>query len=123
MTPRTGASSDAGARAKEWLSQLETMIQDVATQAAPVARQVGAKAAELAAVAASKAGPIAQKAAEVTTEYGQKFADRATAVAAELRSDTDGANGNGAHGPDDVADAPRTRPATSRTRPRTPQAA
>ena len=56
----TGAD-DASAQGREWLAQLETMINDIATQAAPVARQVGAKAAELAAVAAIKAGPIAQR--------------------------------------------------------------
>ncbi len=77
----------AGARAREWLAQLESMIQDIATQAAPVARQVGAKAAELAAVAAVKAGPLAQKAAEVTTDVGQRFAERAQSVAAELRGE------------------------------------
>ena len=78
------------------MTQLETMIQEIATQAAPVARQVGAKAAELAAVAATKAGPIAQRAAEVTTEYGTRFAERAQAVAAELRAeDAATAAGNG----------------------------
>lgn len=92
--PIPDAAGDAGsdgaagsARAREWLSQLESMIQDIATQAAPVARQVGAKAAELAAVAAVKAGPLAQKAAEVTTDVGQRFAERAQSVAAELRGD------------------------------------
>jgi len=110
--PEAGADGPADptaqARAREWLTQLETMIQEIAAQAAPVARQVGskaaelagvaaeqaapvarqvgAKAAELASVAASKAGPIAQRAAEVTTDAGQRFADRAQSVAAELRS-------------------------------------
>jgi hypothetical protein len=85
-----GAAPDvagsASQKAREWLTQLEAMIQEMATQAAPVARQVGAKAAELAAVAAVKAGPLAHKAAEVTTDAGQKFAERAQAVAAELRA-------------------------------------
>ena len=81
------AAQDAAAnsRAREWLSQLELMIQNVAREAAPVAREVGAKAAELAAVAAVKAGPIAHKAAEATTEYGQRFAERAQSVAADWR--------------------------------------
>jgi hypothetical protein len=81
---------DAGTgnqRAREWLGQLESMIQDMATQAAPVARQIGAKAAELAAVAAVKAGPLAQRAAVVTTDVGQRFAERAQSVAAELRGE------------------------------------
>jgi hypothetical protein len=74
-------------RAREWLAQLEAMIQEIATQAAPVARQVGAKAAELAAIAAVKAGPLAHKAADVTTDVGQRFAERAQSVAAELRGE------------------------------------
>src|SRR6476659_5693856 len=40
---------------REWLGQLQKMIDDVATQAAPVARQVAAKAAELAAAGAAAA--------------------------------------------------------------------
>jgi hypothetical protein len=72
--------------AREWMSQLESMIRGVATQAAPVAKEIGAKAAELAAVAAVKAGPAAHRAAELTTEYGAKFAERAQSVAADLRS-------------------------------------
>jgi hypothetical protein len=68
------------------MSQLESMIRGVATQAAPVAKEIGAKAAELAAVAAVKAGPAAHRAAELTTEYGAKFAERAQSVAADLRS-------------------------------------
>lgn len=76
---------EAAAKGREWLAQLESMIQDVATQAAPVARQVAAKAAELTAVAAVKAGPIAQRAAEVTTDAGQKLAERAQSLASELR--------------------------------------
>jgi hypothetical protein len=89
-TPPTGDGDGAGgagpARAREWVAQLEAMIQQISTQAAPVARQVGAKAAELAAVAAVKAGPAAQKAAELTTDYGQRFAEKAQSVAAELRA-------------------------------------
>jgi creatinine amidohydrolase/Fe(II)-dependent formamide hydrolase-like protein len=81
------AVDSAGSRAREWLSQLETMIQQVAREAAPVAREVGAKAAELAAVAAVKAGPVAQRAAAATTEYGQRFAEKAQSVAADWRQD------------------------------------
>jgi hypothetical protein len=84
-------------KAREWLAQLEAMIQDVATQAAPVARQVGAKAAELAAVAAVKAGPVAHRAADLTTDYGQRFAEKAQSVAADLRH---------AAAPDDTSEVP-----------------
>ncbi len=80
-----GDDSGGASRAREMLSQLESMIQQVGTAAAPVARQVSAKAAELAALAAVKAGPAAQKAAELTTEYGQRFAEKAQTVASDLR--------------------------------------
>jgi hypothetical protein len=76
----------SNAKGSEWLSQLQTMINDITTQAAPVARQVAAKAAELTAVAAVKAGPLAQRAAEVTTDAGQKLAERAQSLAAKLRA-------------------------------------
>ena len=78
--------ASASAKAREWLAQLEAMIQDLASQAAPVARQVGAKAAELAAIAATKAGPLAHKAATVTADVGQRVAERASSVAADLRA-------------------------------------
>src|SRR5205085_11971170 len=48
------ASSDAQA----WLTQLQAIMDDIATQSAPVAREIGAKAAELAALAAERAGPL-----------------------------------------------------------------
>jgi hypothetical protein len=107
------ADAASSSRAREWLSQLETMIQQVATQAAPVARDIGAKAAELAAVAAVKAGPAAQKAAAVTTEYGQKFADKAQSVAADLRHENEAAKATG-DGPaaEPILEAP-TDPAAS----------
>ena len=98
------------ARGGEWMAQLEAMIQQISTQAAPVARQVGAKAAELAAVAAVKAGPAAQRAAVFTTDYGQRFAEKAQSVAAELRSQ-DAADGAA---PD--AAAPEAAAAPSRRR-------
>lgn len=88
-------SPDAGRdRAKEWLTQLQLMIDNVATHAAPVAREIGAKAAELAALAGTKAGPIAHKAAEVTAAAGEKVAERGREVAAELRRDAT-TNGQG----------------------------
>ncbi len=91
----TNEAAAASARAREWLLQLETMIQNVAREAAPVAREVGAKAAELAAVAAVKAGPAAHKAAAVTAEYGQRFAERAQSVAADLRHENEAAKAPG----------------------------
>ncbi len=87
----SGDGAGASAKARELLTQLESIIQQVQTVAAPVARQVSAKAAELAALAAVKAGPAAQKAAELTTEYGQRFAEKAQTVAADLRHHDDAA--------------------------------
>jgi len=80
-------SVDAGAKAREWIGQLQAMIENLATQAAPVVREVGAKAAELAAIAGDKAGPVAQKAAEFTGQAGQKIAEKSRDLAAELRRD------------------------------------
>ncbi|SRR5690242_2402078 len=84
------SSTDAGAKAREWISQLQSMIEDLATQAAPVVKEVGAKAAELAAIAGDKAGPVAQRAAEFTGQAGQKIAEKSRDLAAELRRDVAG---------------------------------
>ena len=81
------AGTDAGAKAREWLGQLQTMIENLATQAAPVVKEVGAKAAELAAIAGDKAGPVAARAAEFTGQAGQKLAEKSRDLAAELRRD------------------------------------
>jgi len=80
-------SGDAGAKAREWLSQLQSIIDQLATQAGPVVKEVGAKAAELAALAGEKAGPVAHKAAEVTGKAGEKLAVKGRDLAAELRRD------------------------------------
>ncbi|MGC8633447.1 MAG: hypothetical protein ACP5VP_02070 [Candidatus Limnocylindrales bacterium] len=71
--------------ARDWVGQLQNMIDNVAEHAGPVLREVAAKAAELAGVAAENAGPALQKAATVTTEVGQKVAARSKEYAAELR--------------------------------------
>ena len=81
------AKADPGARAREWLGQLQAMIENLATQATPVVKEVGAKAAELAALAGEKAGPAAQKAAEFTGQAGQKLAVKSRELAGELRRD------------------------------------
>ena len=80
-------SGEAGTRAREWMTQLQSMIEQLATQAAPVVREVGAKAAELAALAGDKAGPVAARAAELTGQAGHKLAVRSRDFAAELRRD------------------------------------
>jgi hypothetical protein len=79
------SASSAGATGREWIAQLQTMIENAATQAAPVMREVAAKAAELAAVAGEKAGPVAARAAELTAEAGHRIAERSRDFAADLR--------------------------------------
>jgi hypothetical protein len=84
--PEATGGNDARATAERMLAQLQSMIDSVATQAAPVVRQVGAKAAELAAVAADRAGPIAHRAADATADASGKLAEKSRTWAAELRS-------------------------------------
>lgn len=101
----TGTRSSASATGREWLGQLQAMIENAATQAGPVLREVAAKAAELAAVAGDKAGPAAARAAELTAEAGHRIAERSRGFASEIRRDqaaradepaSDGADGRGA---------------------------
>lgn len=93
--PTTGR---AGAQAREWLSQLQAMIEKLATQSAPVVREVGAKAAELAAIAGDKAGPVAAKAAELTGQAGHKLAEKSRDFASDLRRDAAAAKADKAAG-------------------------
>lgn len=96
----SGASGgEARATAEKMLGQLQSMIDAIATQAAPVVRQVGAKAAELAAVAADRAGPLAHKAADATADAGGRLAERSRTWAADLRSRA----ADAVDGPDDAA--------------------
>jgi hypothetical protein len=79
-----------GSAPERMLSQLQSMIDSIATQAAPVVKQIGAKAAELAAAAADRAGPIAHKAADATAGASVKIAERSREFAADLRRDNNG---------------------------------
>jgi hypothetical protein len=90
------AAGDTRAAGERMLNQLQGMIDSVAKQGAPMARQVGIKAAELAAAAADRAGPFAHQAADATADASVKFAERARLWAAELRSRTVG-DTNGVH--------------------------
>ena len=87
------AGQGAGTPAERMLAQLQSMIDSIATQAAPVVKQVGAKAAELAAAAADRAGPIAHKAADATAGASVKIASRSREFAADLRRDSNGHGG------------------------------
>jgi hypothetical protein len=91
-----GATNDARAAAERMLAQLQSMIDSIATQAAPVVRQIGAKAAELAAVAADRAGPLAHRAADATADASVKIAERSRTLAADLRSRASDGNGSDA---------------------------
>jgi len=99
------AQSDRAEKAREWLAQLQSMIENLATQAAPVVRDIGAKAAELAAMAGEKAGPVAQRAAELTGQAGVKVAERSRNLAAELRRDAAAAKAAADGTGDEAADA------------------
>jgi hypothetical protein len=101
-------STDAGAKAREWIGQLQAMIENLATQAAPVVKEIGAKAAELAAVAGDKAGPVAQKAAEYTGQAGQKIAEKSRDLAAERRRDVAGTKAGEATTETSESDTPTT---------------
>ena len=94
--PETSANAQggAGATAERMIAQLQSMIDSIATQAAPVVRQVGAKAAELAAAAADRAGPIAHRAADATADASVKIAERSRVLAADLRRDMWAGNGS-----------------------------
>jgi hypothetical protein len=83
------SAESTGSTTREWLAQLQSMIDNAATQARPVLREVAAKAAELAAVAGEKAGPIAHKAAEVTAQAGTKVAERGHELATSLRRENE----------------------------------
>jgi hypothetical protein len=93
----------SGGQAREWVTQLQAMIENLATQAAPVVREVGAKAAELAALAGEKAGPVAQRAAELTGQAGHKLAEKSRDLAAELRRDAAAARAAETGGTGDTA--------------------
>jgi hypothetical protein len=84
-----GSEGPGSSTGREWMNQLQSMIDQVATQAAPVVREIGAKAAELAAVAGEKAGPFAHRAADVTAVAGTKMAERGRVLAAELRREAE----------------------------------
>ena len=95
------------AKAREWVSQLQAMIENLATQATPVIKEIGAKAAELAALAGDKAGPVARKAAEVTGDAGQKLAVKSREFATELRRDV-GSTKTGIEGTDATSEDQET---------------
>ena len=102
--------SGAGASASDqaWLSQLESIIENLATQSAPVIREVGAKAAEIAALAAERAGPLAIRAADATAQATVRVAERSRSLAAEWRRHASETGEAGDRGSGSNTDGPAT---------------
>ena len=92
---QAAGANDPRATAERMLGQLQGIIDNLATQAAPVVRQIGAKAAELAAVAADRAGPLAHKAADATADASVKLAERSRTWASDLRNKADDGGSSG----------------------------
>ena len=101
------------------MAQLQTMIDGVATAAAPHVREIAAKAAELAAKAGDAAGPFATRAAAATSDVGQKVAAKSRDFAADMRrmaegdTTTDGNGTGNGHEPAAEASAAPTATATA----------
>ena len=105
-----GPASGGPSAARDFLGQLQAMIDNLATQSAPVIREVGAKAAELAAIAAERAGPLAHRAANVTQDVGSRVAERSRDLAAELRRSAEAEPGDAV--PGSGGSPPEPEPAT-----------
>lgn len=80
--------SSGSSAAEPAIRQLDSIIENLASYAAPVLREIAARAAELAAKAGEAAGPMAHKAAEKTEEVGGRLATKGREVASDLRRDT-----------------------------------
>ena len=80
--------SSAQAAMEPAIRQLDSIIENLASYAAPVLREIAARAAELAAKAGETAGPMAHKAAAKTEDVGGRLATKGRAVASDLRRDT-----------------------------------
>jgi len=68
--------------------QLDSIIENLASYAAPVLREIAARAADLAAKAGEAAGPMAQRAADRTEAVGGRVATKGREVASDLRRET-----------------------------------
>jgi hypothetical protein len=99
LVPRAPGDLGHDSEPNPVISQLESMIQNVASYATPVLREVAARAAELAAKAGEAAGPIAHKAAGVTEDVGARLATKGRAVASDLRERSHGGEGGSSSDP------------------------
>ena len=111
--PASGPTGEA--RFRDWMAQLQTMIDGVATAAAPHVREIAAKAAELAAKAGDAAGPFAHRAAAATSDVGQKVAAKSRDFAADMRRVTEGEGASAGNGHEATAEAPADAAAESVT--------
>ena len=110
-----GAPADGPApdeRHSRWMEQLQAMIDNVASAAAPTMRELAAKAAELAAKAGDAAGPFAHRAASVTTDVGQRVAARGREIATDLRRAADAEGGDAPAAAETGGDAGMPDPTT-----------
>src|SRR5262245_5446129 len=103
MWKETSADANDDSAGAKMLAQLQQMIDQIATQARPAARQIGIKAAELTALAADRAGPAAHKAGDAAADVSSKLAVRSREFADALRREL-GVSENGS-GPEGAADA------------------
>lgn len=81
--PDSGRWSASNAQAS--LAQLQTILDNLASQSMPLMREIGAKAAEIAAIAAERTGPLAVRAADATAQAAGRVAERSRTIATELR--------------------------------------
>jgi hypothetical protein len=123
---RRGADRSGGSQV---VGQIQSAIESLSHQAAPVVRQatpmlreIAAKAAELAAFAAEHAGPLARRAAEVTQDVGVRVAARSREVASDLRrpEQGDSTSGSGATGVRTDTEAGSSNPLPREGTPRPP---
>jgi len=84
--PSTRRSAQSAAEPA--IRQLDSIMENLASYAAPVLREIAARAAELAAKAGQAAGPMAYRAAEKTGDVGGRLATKGRAVASDLRRDS-----------------------------------
>lgn len=102
--------ADGTERPDRPVRQLDTIIENLATYAAPVVREIAARAAELAAKAGQAAGPIAQRAADKTEAVGGRVADKGREIATDLRRDTSDRSSAGQPSPASMNETPDPRP-------------
>jgi hypothetical protein len=111
----SGEGVDPESAGAKMVSQLQAMIDSIATQATPVAKQIGLKAAELTAAAADRAGPIAHRAGDVAADASGKLAVRSREFADAIRRELGAPENGTSAATDDATDAGATDPSSTTT--------